>query len=72
MPNDSVFAQGLRPSLPFAALFLLLLFWPGLRKPREISDPLSGVDPPPPAPAATIRTRGLTIMTRSLACCWRW
>jgi branched-subunit amino acid ABC-type transport system permease component len=67
LPRDSVFAQGLRPSLPFAALFLLLLFWPGLRKPREISDPLSGVDPPPPAPAATIRTRGMTIMTRALA-----
>lgn len=67
LPPDSVFAQGLRPSLPFAALFLLLLFWPGLRKPREVSDPLAGADPPPPAPAAAIRTRGLTIMTRTLA-----
>jgi branched-subunit amino acid ABC-type transport system permease component len=67
LPANSVFAQGLRPSLPFAALFLLLLFWPGLRKPRDVADPLAGVDPPPPAPAATIRTRGLTIMTRVLA-----
>ena len=67
LPTGSVLAQGLRPSLPFVALFLLLLFWPGLRKPRELSDPLSGVDPPPPAPAATIRTRSLTIMTRVLA-----
>jgi branched-subunit amino acid ABC-type transport system permease component len=67
LPPNSVVAQGLRPSLPFAALFLLLLFWPGLRKPRELADPLAGVDPPPPAPAATMRTRGLTIFTRSLA-----
>lgn len=67
LPPNSVLAQGLRPSLPFVALFLLLLFWPGLRKPREITDPLAAVDPPPPAPAATIRTRGLTLMTRVLA-----
>ena len=57
LPTNSVLAQGLRPSLPFVVLFLLLLFWPGLRKPREMTDPLAGVDPPPPAPAATIRRR---------------
>jgi len=67
LPQNSVLAQGLRPSLPFAALFLLLLFWPGLRQPREISDPLAGVDPPPPAPPAAIRTRGLTLFTRAFA-----
>ncbi|MBA3304043.1 MAG: ABC transporter permease [Acidimicrobiia bacterium] len=49
LPLDSVLARGLRPSLPFFMLFLLLLFWPGLRRSREASDPLSGVDPPPPA-----------------------
>jgi len=67
LPANSVLATGLRPSLPFAALFLLLLFWPGLRKPREITDPLAGVDPPPPAPAAAIRSRGLTLVTRGVA-----
>jgi ABC-type branched-subunit amino acid transport system permease subunit len=49
LPLDSVLAQGLRPSLPFLMLFLLLLFWPGLRSRREATDPLSGVDPPPPS-----------------------
>jgi hypothetical protein len=39
LPTGSVLAQGLRPSLPFVALFLLLLFWPGLR-PAYLSGPL--------------------------------
>ena len=63
LPLDSVLAQGLRPSLPFVLLFLLLLFWPGLRQKREAVDPLAGVDPPPPGLAATARGRGLTIAT---------
>ncbi len=53
LPLDSVFARGLRPSLPFLMLFLLLLFWPGLRQRREATDPLAGVDPPPPSLAIT-------------------
>lgn len=67
LPRGSILSQGLRPALPFAALFLLLLFWPGLRGRRETTDPLSGVDPPPPAPAAALRSRSLTIATRVLA-----
>ena len=47
LPLNSVLANGLRPSLPFVLLFLLLLFWPGLRQQREVTDPLAGVDPPP-------------------------
>ena len=53
LPLDSVLARGLRPSLPFLMLFLLLLFWPGLRQRREATDPLAGVDPPPPSLAIT-------------------
>lgn len=67
LPRDSILSQGLRPALPFAALFLLLLFWPGLRGRREHADPLSGVDPPPPAPAATLRTSTMTHLTHGLA-----
>ncbi|MEX2257057.1 MAG: ABC transporter permease [Acidimicrobiia bacterium] len=63
LPLNSILAQGLRPSLPFVLLFLLLLFWPGLRTKREIVDPLSGVDPPPPGLATAARGRGLTITT---------
>jgi ABC-type branched-subunit amino acid transport system permease subunit len=67
LPLDSVLAQGLRPSLPFALLFLLLLFRPGLRERREVTDPLAGVDPPPPGLAATTRSEALTRLTRSVA-----
>jgi ABC-type branched-subunit amino acid transport system permease subunit len=64
----SILSTGLKPSLPFLALFLLLLFWPGLRTTREQGDPLAGVDPPPPAPAASQRTATMTTGTRVLAC----
>ena len=66
LPTDSVLAQGLRPALPFIVLFLLLLFLPGLGKKEEVTDPLSGVDPPPPGLAAERRGPGLTLATRAL------
>ncbi len=66
LPPASILATGLRPSLPFVALFLLLLFWPGLRQKAELTDPLSGVDPPPPGLAAAERSRGLTITTHAV------
>ncbi|MBM3672274.1 MAG: ABC transporter permease [Actinobacteria bacterium] len=59
----NIVSTGLRPSLPFVVLFLLLLFWPGLRQKAELTDPLSGVDPPPPGLAAAERSRSLTIGT---------
>jgi branched-subunit amino acid ABC-type transport system permease component len=65
LPTGSILAQGLRPSLPFVMLFLLLLFLPGLQKRAEITDPLSGVDPPPPGLAAAQRSRGLTTATHA-------
>jgi branched-subunit amino acid ABC-type transport system permease component len=66
LPVNSILATGLRPSLPFVALFLLLIFWPGLRQRRELTDPLAGVDPPPPGLAAQLRGRGLTVAVRAL------
>jgi len=64
LPTSSVLSQGLRPSLPFVALFLLLVLWPGLRGRREASDPLAGVDPPARGFAADERSRTVTIATR--------
>ncbi|HEV2311314.1 MAG TPA: ABC transporter permease, partial [Acidimicrobiia bacterium] len=65
LPVNSILATGLRPSLPFVALFLLLIFGPGLRRRQEVTDPLAGVDPPPPGLAAQLRSRGLTVAVRS-------
>jgi len=66
LPQTSVIARNLEPALPFLALFLLLVFMPSLRRGRELADPLSGVDPPPPALAAFDRTETFTRMTRAL------
>ncbi len=63
LPPASLLARNLKPSLPFAVLFLLLLFWPGLRNRRETTDPLSGADPPPPSLASATRSKGFTLST---------
>jgi branched-subunit amino acid ABC-type transport system permease component len=52
LPTDSVLATGLRPSLPFVVLFVLLLALRALRTGRSVSDPMAGVEPPPVSPAA--------------------
>jgi ABC-type branched-subunit amino acid transport system permease subunit len=72
LPTDNVLTNNLRPALPFIALFLLLvgrLVTARIRHrdaafEREISDPLSGVDPPPPPLAETLRPHWMTILTR--------
>jgi branched-chain amino acid transport system permease protein len=64
LPTDSIVATNLRPSLPFVALFLVLVFSPQLRNRREVTDPLAGVDPPPPALVSVERSDSLTLMTR--------
>ena len=63
LPTNSILAQGLRPSLPFVVLFLVLILKPSLQRKREVTDPLASVDPPPPALAALERGRGLTLAT---------
>jgi branched-chain amino acid transport system permease protein len=65
LPTNSVLASNLRPSLPFVVMFLVLILSPRLRNRKELTDPLSAVDPPPPAPAAGQRSRELTIGTRT-------
>jgi branched-chain amino acid transport system permease protein len=66
LPTNSVIANNLRPALPFIVLFLVLIFSPALRNRRELTDPLAGVDPPPPPIAASVRSRALTNGTRGL------
>jgi branched-chain amino acid transport system permease protein len=57
--TTSTFAQDVRPAFPFLLLFLLLVFWPRLRGLRVVSDPLAGVDPPPPALSTEYKDEGL-------------
>ena len=52
LPLNSVLARNIRPSMPFILLAVLLFVRPGLRH-KDTTDPLSGVDPPPPALAVT-------------------
>jgi len=63
LPLGNALVKGFRPSVPFIALFALLLFWPGLRRP-DVGDPLSGVSPPPPPLAATLRDASLERLNR--------
>ncbi|HEY4376724.1 MAG TPA: ABC transporter permease, partial [Acidimicrobiales bacterium] len=63
LPWLATIQQNITPALPF----VVLVSWPALRNRREASDPLSGVDPPPPAPAALTRSVGLTRATRLFA-----
>jgi len=56
--------ENLTPAVPFVALFGLLVLWPAIRRTREATDPLSGVDPPPAAPAHVTRSKGWTIAAR--------
>ena len=59
LPTNSILAQGLRPSLPFVVLFFVLILKPSLQRRKEFTDPLAGVDPPPPALAGVERTTAL-------------
>lgn len=66
LPQTSVLARNLEPALPFLALFLLLVFLPSLRRGRELTDPLAGVEPPAPGLAAAERHPVFTVLTRVL------
>ena len=66
LPTNSILAQGLRPSLPFIVLFFVLILKPSLQRKKEFTDPLAGVDAPPPALAAAERGPGLTRATHIL------
>lgn len=59
--------ENVTPAMPFVVLFGLLVLWPAVRRTREQSDPLSGVDPPPPSLAALERSPVLTRATQVFA-----
>ena len=56
--------DNITPAIPFVVLFGVLVLSPGIGRTREATDPLSGVDPPPPSLAAETRSASLTRATR--------
>jgi branched-chain amino acid transport system permease protein len=64
LPTNSVLSTGLRPSLPFVVMFVLLIARRSLRRRQPTADPLAGVDPPPAPPSATVRPDWMTLATR--------
>ncbi len=68
LPNDSVWYQALVPSLPFFILLAMLVLHPGLRRLESSIDPMSAVEPPPPAPALALRPPNINRIIRR----FRW
>lgn len=60
------FEKDITQAMPFLVLFGVLVLWPAIRRTRAASDPLSGVDPPPPSLASNARSATLTLATRAL------
>lgn len=67
LPTNSILSSGLRPALPFVALFLVLILSPALRNRRAAVDPLAGVEPPPPGLVSADRSAVFTRLTRGAA-----
>ena len=73
LPSNSDFTTAVRPSLPFVVLLGLVigrLIVAQVRKrpatfDKDLSDPMSGVDPPPPVPVSMMRPPWLTRGTRA-------
>ena len=57
--------DNLTPAIPFVVLFAILVLVPSLRRTREATDPLAGVDPPP-MPAGGGGPAGRPVVVRRL------
>ena len=67
LPTNNIIASALLPALPFVVAFAVLVASPIVARRRVVSDPLAGVDPPPPAPAHADRSAVLSRMTHVFA-----
>ncbi len=57
-------SDNITPAIPFLVLFAIFALWPAIRRGTDATDPMSGVDPPPPGLSAAARSPFLTIGTR--------
>jgi branched-subunit amino acid ABC-type transport system permease component len=63
IPSQSILST-VDVALPFLIAFVVLVVSPSIARKRPVTDPLSGVDPPPPALAASDRPPIFTTLTR--------
>jgi branched-subunit amino acid ABC-type transport system permease component len=68
IPTDTVWYQALVPSLPFFILLVVLIVHPAFRHLDDAVDPMAAIEPPPPAPALSLRPPQLNRTIRR----WRW
>lgn len=66
LPTTSFLFTAILPALPFIVLVGALLFVPGMRDLDNATDPLSGVDPPPPPTVASTRAPSMDRVIRTL------
>lgn len=64
LPWLAPLSDNLTPAIPFLVLFGIFALWPAIRRGSDATDPMSGVDPPPPGLAGLSRSRALTIAMR--------
>jgi len=64
-PASSIWHTGLLPAVPFLVLAVLLVGLPSLRDLDSSNDPLSAVDPPPPAPITATRSPAIDRVVRT-------
>ncbi len=57
--------DNITPAIPFLVLFAIFVLWPAIRRGSDATDPMAGVDPPPPGLSGAARSRLLTIGTRA-------
>ena len=55
IPTDTVWYQALVPSLPFFILLVVLIVHPAFRHLDDSVDAMAAIEPPPPAPALSLR-----------------
>ncbi|MDZ7675429.1 MAG: ABC transporter permease [Acidimicrobiales bacterium] len=56
--------DNLTPAIPFMVLFGILVLVPGIRRAKAATDPLAGVDPPPPSIGMVERSRRDVLLSR--------
>lgn len=57
--------DNLTPAVPFLVLGGVFVLFPSVRQTGATTDPMAGVDPPPPGLAAAARSRRMTMVTRA-------